>query len=158
MGVRRLLVVVAIATVAAYATGTAVASNRKNLKRLTIGMTSEEVDSLMGTETYWTENRSTGSTGSKLRRKRKQKIPNPYRTEAHQTEEHYFIVLYYYTKMKSRDGKITDNELTPVVLKDGLVEGWGWSHWNELVDEHGFGDPPPASPAAEPDPERSGEG
>ncbi len=67
-------------------------------------------------------------------------------------------MLYYYTEMKKRDGKITDDELTPVVLKDGLVDGWTWSHWNDLVNEHGFGGPPPAPPVAESDPERSGEG
>ena len=140
---RGLLSVVATAALVASATGTALASNRKNLKKLAIGMTSDEVDDVMGSETYSHENSSTETTGSKLRRRKKQRIPNPYRTEAHQTEEHSFIVLLYYTDMKTRDGRITDDEMTPVILKDGLVDGWGWDHWDGLVEKYRIGALPP---------------
>ncbi len=132
----RWLLCVVIATLAPGAAGTVCADNRKSLKKLAVGMTSDEVDTVMGTETYVREQRATGGTGTKVRRASKEKTQNPYRIEAHQTAEHSFIVLLYYAERKKRDGKISDNELTPVVLKDGLVDGWGWSHWNGLVKEY----------------------
>ena len=36
-----------------------------------------------------------------------------------------YEVLYYYTDLKAHDDKITNDELTPVVLQDGNV-GWGY--------------------------------
>ena len=35
-------------------------------------------------------------------------------------------LLYYHTDLKTHDGAVTDDELTPVVLLGGKVIGWGW--------------------------------
>jgi hypothetical protein len=37
-----------------------------------------------------------------------------------------YLVLFYYTDLVTRDDKITDDELTPVVLRDGKVVGVGY--------------------------------
>jgi hypothetical protein len=55
-------------------------------------------------------------------------ISNPYRTESAVAKDGTPLeVLFYYTDVKRRDGAITDDELTPVVLKSNRVIGWGWS-------------------------------
>ena len=33
--------------------------------------------------------------------------------------------------------------MTPVILKDGLVDGWGWDHWDGLVEKYRIGALPP---------------
>ncbi len=38
--------------------------------------------------------------------------------------------------MKKADGAITDDELTPIVILDGKLDGWGWSYWNNLVQKY----------------------
>ena len=35
-------------------------------------------------------------------------------------------MLFYYTDLRERDDKITDDELTPVVLREGKVAGVGY--------------------------------
>lgn len=131
----------ALATLAGCAAGGALRENHRNLERLAVGMTNEEVDAVMGTETRSPEKRSATQMGSLVRRRSIKSVPNPSRTEAYQAGGHTFIVLFYYTEMKTNDGAITNDEVTPVVLKDGVVDGIGWSHWNALVEEYGIGSP-----------------
>jgi len=64
------------------------------------------------------------------------KITNPYRTEMHRNGKDVFEVLLYYTDVKKTDGAITDDELTPIVLLNGQVDGWGWSYWENLVQKY----------------------
>ncbi len=92
--------------------------NRKSLKHLTPGMTKDKVLSVM----VWT---AQGDT-----------VINPYRTEFYRNDEHTFEILFYYTDRKSADGAITDDELTPLVLIDGKLDGWGWTYWNSLVQKY----------------------
>ena len=35
-------------------------------------------------------------------------------------------MLFYYTDVRTKDDKITDDELTPVVLREGKVVGIGY--------------------------------
>lgn len=93
------------------------ADNREKLNGLSAGMSKQEVLNIMGTET-------TQAQGSV--------ITNPYRTEMHRSSEHVFEILFYYTDIQKKDGAITDNELTPLVVIDGKLDGWGWSHWENV--------------------------
>jgi Protein of unknown function (DUF3192) len=87
--------------------------NRGNLIQLALGMTKAEVLSTMGTATYVTD---TGLT-----------ITNPYRSEILRGKNNaVFEILFYYTDVKRADDAITDDELTPVILEEGKVVGWGW--------------------------------
>lgn len=99
------------------------AQNRANLNRLALGMTKEEVLAVMGTKTVTTYRDGV----------RGEQITNPYRTEVHQAGGHVWEILFYYTDNKADDGAITDDELTPIVLKDGRLDGWGWSYWQDIV-------------------------
>jgi hypothetical protein len=37
-------------------------------------------------------------------------------------------VLYYYTDLRQRDDRITDDELTPLVFRDGKLAGKGYDY------------------------------
>ena len=103
--------------------------NRTALNRLSVGMTKDQVLATMGTQTY-KANIGGGFAGGEL-------ITNPYRSETHLANDGETIeVLMYYTDVKNRDGAITDDELTPVVLKNSLLIGWGWSFWDQSIQKY----------------------
>lgn len=93
--------------------------NKENLNKLSVGQPKKLVMELMGTDPsksvfMW--------------------IDNPYRTEVLTGKDgKTYEVLYYYTDMKARDDKITDDELTPVVLQDGKLVGWGYPFLDQKV-------------------------
>ena len=45
--------------------------------------------------------------------------------EFHQKDQDRYQVLYYRTQRKDGDGVTTKDECTPLVLKNGLLVGWG---------------------------------
>jgi hypothetical protein len=93
--------------------------NKENLKKLSAGQPKNLVMELMGTDP---------SKGVFMW------IDNPYRTEVLVGKDgKTYEVLYYYTDMKARDDKITDDELTPVVLQDGKLVGWGYPFLDQKV-------------------------
>lgn len=56
-------------------------------------------------------------------------LSNPYRSETrllYEGDEPQLIVIHWhYTDLKENDGRITDDELTPVVFMNDRVVGWG---------------------------------
>ena len=95
--------------------------NRANIMSLSPGMDKSEVTKIMGNESYST------IAGT---------ISNPYRSELYRTQVGIVEVLMYYTDLKASDDAITDDELTPVVLIDGKVDGWGWTYWDNMVHKY----------------------
>ncbi|MBM3235744.1 DUF3192 domain-containing protein [Candidatus Poribacteria bacterium] len=74
----------------------------------------------MGTGTIKTENL-------------KSTINNPYKTETLNDKENKTCeVLFFYTKTQKRDGIISDNELTPIILHNEKVVGWGWEFMRQI--------------------------
>ena len=98
------------------------ADNRENLLNLSIGMSKEKVLDIMGKDVDKTKDGHI--------------ITNPYRTEMYQVNGNIFELLLYYTDLKKNDGAITDDELTPIVIKNGKVDGWGWSYWDDIVKKY----------------------
>lgn len=93
-------------------------ANKKNLKKLSVGMEKSAALQVMGTEP---------SRGLFMW------IDNPYRDETVTAKDgKRYEVLYYYTDMKQRDDKITDDELTPLIFQDGKLVGWGDSALKRL--------------------------
>ncbi|MHB1141134.1 MAG: DUF3192 domain-containing protein [Sulfuricaulis sp.] len=88
------------------------AQNTANLAKLTAGLGKETVMEMMGTE---------ASKGVFMW------IDNPYRSETLTGKDgKSYEVLYYYTDLKQRDDRITDDELTPLVFHNGKLLGWGY--------------------------------
>ena len=52
---------------------------------------------------------------------------NPMRSGTWQTEDGTLEVLFYYVRLVRDDGVVTDDELEPVVLRDGYLVGVGWA-------------------------------
>jgi hypothetical protein len=110
------------------------AANRRNLLKLSVGMTKEQTLAIMG-------NKSGGG------RFGEPTVNSPYKSEillvraepavARQGKDKTFEVLYYYTDIKSviytaNPPTITDNELTPLVFENGKLIGWGASFLNSI--------------------------
>jgi len=72
--------------------------NRKNLLKLEIGMSKDQVLEIMG---------------------------QPDLNEAYKRPWGTMVALFYYTNRLWPDGNITRDECTPVVLEDDSVVGWG---------------------------------
>ncbi len=85
--------------------------NRQRLLSLSPGMSKQEVLSIMGTKTI----KARADDGSI--------INNPYRTEMYRSQGHTFELLLYYTDKKRIDYAITDDELTPLIIMDGKLDG-----------------------------------
>jgi hypothetical protein len=108
-------------------------------------MTKAEVLETMGTDSVQTYKKSAlpSNKGSKkisdeMRAVyRAERINNPFRAEAsHTADGVYFEVLLYYTDTLNVDGAITDDELTPIVIEDGVLVGWGWVFYDQNVGEY----------------------
>jgi len=61
-------------------------------------------------------------------------IPNPYKSETIQGTD-YFIE-YYIDAIRQPDGKIGDNELIPLIFKEGKLFGRGWPLANSIRPVH----------------------
>lgn len=97
-------------------------TNRENLNKLSLGMTKQQALNYMGTTTL----KTTDGSGDI--------VTNPWRTEILKGKDNEsYEILFYYTDTKAADGAITDDELTPIILKENKVIGWGWSFLNDNV-------------------------
>jgi hypothetical protein len=92
-------------------------ANRRNLMKLSAGMTKEKAVKIMG------HKRGGGSFGEPT-------VNSPYKSEILQGQGKTFEVLYYYTDVRSaiyvaNPVTVYDDELTPLVFEDGKLIGWG---------------------------------
>lgn len=104
-------------------TGGIRADNQAHLLALRPGMTQDQVLAVMGTK----KRKGIDDHGTQ------QIIANPYRTESYKAGGSTWLVLFYYTDIKSSGEAITDDDLTPLVLKDGTLDGWGWMYWKDVI-------------------------
>jgi len=97
-------------------------TNKKNIAQLSIGTPRAQVEKLMGD----------ASAGGKLGdiafgRLQYLEVKNPQREErVTGPQGAVYDVLFYYTDLKSRDDKITDDELTPLVFRGHELAGVGY--------------------------------
>lgn len=121
------------------------AQNRERLSRLSVGMSKAEVLAAMGTESIQTYSRSALPSApfsktipeANKARFRAERISNPYRTETSESVDGELVeLLFYYTDRQSPDGGITNDELTPLVIEDGVLAGWGWSFLDQNVQKY----------------------
>lgn len=96
--------------------------NCNNLEKLKNNMSKEKVLEIMG------EKKIDCVVGIE-----EKSIDNPYKRELKTRGNRQFEVLYYYTHVKERDRKITEDELTPVVLENDRLIGWGWDFFEKTI-------------------------
>lgn len=98
--------------------------NRENLSNLSIGMTKVQLTDIMGTQKVVS---LVGGISAS----------NPYRTEIVRDDNgQIYEIIFYYTDVKKRDGAISDDELTPVVIMDEKVIGWGWRFLGDEITKY----------------------
>ena len=121
-------------------------SNRVNLGRLVLGMDRGAVLGVMG---VGQQRQLTGSetdgpigTGRDSMGVMSVQIPiggnrpvlyNPHRGELYNADGSSWEIFFYYARVRHNDGMVTEDELTPIVLRDDVLIGWGWSLWAEEV-------------------------
>ena len=84
--------------------------NRSKISRLLIGMTKPEVLAFMGTEPFHFPFASRST------------IQNPYRIEMMKSGENTYEIIYYFSDVKGRIRGVDEDELTPIILKNGKVK------------------------------------
>ena len=129
--------------------------NRQNLTGLNIGMSKEDVLTIMGDKTGGHRGTLGALVGGAVAGANAAEgypsraaghhpsfnddaltATNPYRTETISDGEKTLEVLYYYTDIKRNDGAITDDELTPLVFDNGRLIGWGWSFLETNIQKY----------------------
>jgi hypothetical protein len=97
--------------------------NESSFKAVENGMTMDQVHKIMGTEL------AIGYTFQSPDYK-PLTIPNPYKSEAIKDTDD--VIEYYIEAIRQPDGIVSDNELMPLVFKDGKLIGRGWPLVNSL--------------------------
>jgi hypothetical protein len=92
-------------------------ANRRNLLKLSVGMTKEQAIATMGHKS------GGGRFGEPT-------VNSPYKSEILPGKDKTFEVLYYYTDIESNvytanPATIPANELTPLIFDNGKLIGWG---------------------------------
>ena len=97
--------------------------NESGFKALQDGMTMDQVHKIMGQDLvigYGEENANYKPLT----------VANPYKTETIKGTD--YIVEYYIESIRQPDGIVNDNELLPLIFKDGKLSGRGWPLVNSL--------------------------
>ena len=103
-------------------------NNKKNIAQLTLGTPRAQVEKLMG-------DASAGGKAGDILFGRLQylEVKNPQRVEQITgSDGTTYDVLFYYTDLKARDDKITDDELTPLVFRGHELAGIGYEFLGKL--------------------------
>ena len=103
-------------------------NNKKNIAQLAVGTPRVEVEKLMG------DMAAGGKAGDILfGRLQYLEVKNPMRVERITgSDGAAYDVLFYYTDLKARDDKITDDELTPLVFRGHELAGIGYEFLGKL--------------------------
>jgi hypothetical protein len=117
------------------------AQNQRNLVKLSLGMTKEEVLDIMGTETIKTTQPAAyipiyGWLAWPALRSR---IVNPYRTEMTRTADGSAPVLLIFYVTDEKRGALSgtgEEDLTPLVFEDGKLVGWGWNYLERNIERY----------------------
>lgn len=90
--------------------------NRSNINKLSLGMTTQNVISIMG------EKSSSGTSGT---------VNNPYKKEtgAGKDDQEFEIYYYYTDRVGSKDWNAG---MTPTIFQNGKLAGVGWNDFNRL--------------------------
>ena len=108
-------------------------TNKKNIAALSIGTPRAQVEKVMGNA------RAGGKLGDiAFGRVRHLEAKNPQREERITgADGAAYDVLFYYTDLKKRDDRITDDELTPLVFRGHELAGIGYRFLAKIAPKYG---------------------
>jgi len=97
--------------------------NESGLKAVQDGMTLDQVHHVMGHELLiGYESQSSGY--------KPLTVPNPYKTEG--LKNTGYLIEYYIQAIRQPDGIVSDDELMPLIFKNGKLIGRGWPLANSI--------------------------
>ena len=104
-------------------------SQLTNIEHVYVGMTMQEIESIMGdsVDIGYVQKKGEDSSHEVLT------IKSPYRKEVVKKEEHRYEILYYFINIKNPDGKITNEELTPLVFEREKLIGKGYDFLSKIM-------------------------
>jgi len=106
-------------------------TNKKNIAQLTLGTPRAQVEKLMG------DARAGGKLGDVVfGRVRHLEVKNPQREERVTGPDGAAYDVLFYTHIKTRDDKITDDELTPLVFRGHELAGIGYPFLAKLAPKY----------------------
>ena len=107
-------------------------TNKKHIATLTLGTPRAQVEKLMG------DARAGGKLGDVVfGRVRHLEVKNPQREErVLGPDGAAYDVLFYYSDLRTRDDKITDDELTPLVFRNHELVGTGYPFLARLAPRY----------------------
>ncbi|HEX6414675.1 MAG TPA: DUF3192 domain-containing protein [Burkholderiales bacterium] len=107
-------------------------TNKRNIAQLALGTPRAQVEKLMG------DAQAGGKAGDILfGRLQHLEVKNPQREERVTAPDGaVYDVLFYYTDLKTRDDKITDDELTPLVFRGHELAGVGYGFLGRLAPKY----------------------
>jgi hypothetical protein len=107
-------------------------TNKRNIAGLSLGMSRADVEQLMGREKV-----GGGLFDALYGRVQYQVAHNPMREERVRGSDGVdYEILFYYTDLRERDEKITDDELTPLAFRDGRLSGIGYAYVGPRVAKY----------------------
>ncbi len=101
--------------------------NESALKSVKVGMSEDEVHTLAGQALVIGYSARSNSPGYEPLT-----IPNPYKIEKLNVGSAAYVVEYYVSMVRHPDGTISNDELEPLVFKDGKLAGKGWDYLKRL--------------------------
>ncbi len=58
----------------------------------------------------------------------------PHRTETYQTAGKFWEIMLYARGNEAKEDSVAWGKLSPVVMADGKVVGWGWDYWRKEAE------------------------
>jgi hypothetical protein len=106
----------------------AITENQQSVQRLQLGMSGAQVRSALGE--------------GEIFRYKKLQLVDPWRSESFVLVDGKSVaILYYVTQQPRSYGRPDEEALTPVVLENDRVVGWGWSYLRRQSDRYGISTP-----------------
>jgi hypothetical protein len=59
-------------------------------------------------------------------------VEKPQRVDPYLTNGHYIEAMYY--RKPGQGDSVPDRKLSPVVVVDGKLVGWGWKTWDSVAE------------------------
>lgn len=95
--------------------------NESALAQVTIGMKKDQVHKIMGDSII------IGYSSQKPLT-----INNPYRTEDLKVKQSTYTIEYYVSRVNQPDGVVTNDELIPLIFREGVLVAKGWDYLKSL--------------------------
>jgi len=127
--VKKIFLFLSLFLVGCATTQTANIKNLSNLSQISVGMSQEEVSRIMGDSVIVGYEITSEKSGAF----KPITVRNPQRSETIQRGGKVYQAVFYFTSIRQEDGSITDDELTPLIFRDGRLVGQGWPFLNKIL-------------------------